>query len=232
MGGDQVNQSEAIDQLSAALVAAQGHFEAVDKSAENPFFKSHYADLPAIVKAIQPILLEHGLAVTQWPGFDGDHDLLTTRVFHTSGQWIESSMRLYLAKQDPQGQGSAITYARRYALSAALGIVTEEDDDGQAASKTKRTSSRQSAAPRQAARPPINGTCSACGGTRTKTLASGKEIPCPACGKEPETTKPLADDESIGNGEGGQYSPPDPESLDSARREAGKRHVQEARAAL
>lgn len=133
--------SPSIESLAKALAAAQGDFEAVPKKAENPFFKSKYADLAAVVRAASPILAKHGLSVVQMPGVaqfgDEVDDTLTTRLMHSSGEWVQSTMRMFLTKQDPQGQGSAITYARRYAYSAALGIVTEVDDDGNAASKAK-----------------------------------------------------------------------------------------------
>lgn len=133
-----MNHSEQIDQLAAALVAIQAEVPAIPKDANNPFFKSKYADLPAVVECASPIVTRHGVAVTQWPDFDGQHDLLTTMVVHTSGQWQSSTMRLHLPKQDPQGQGSALTYARRYAYMAALNLVADEDDDGNSASKSRR----------------------------------------------------------------------------------------------
>lgn len=132
-----MRSSETTGALAEALAAAQGEFQAVPKTADNLFFRSKYANLPDVVLAASPILSKHGLAVTQLPDFDGEHDLLTTRVMHKSGEWIESSMRLLLSKTDPQGQGSAITYGRRYSYSGGVGIVTDEDDDGNAASKPR-----------------------------------------------------------------------------------------------
>lgn len=137
-----MRSSETIGALAEALAAAQGEFQAVPKTADNPFFKSKYADLPDVVMAASPILSKHGLAVTQLPDFDGEHDLLTTRVVHKSGEWIEASMRLYLPKADAQGQGSAITYGRRYSYSGGVGVVTDVDDDGNAASRAQHPTSR------------------------------------------------------------------------------------------
>ena len=133
-----MNRSETIGELAKALAAAQGEFAPVEKKADNPFFRSKYADLPTVVMAASPILSKHGLSVSQWPeiSLEQGADLLTTILMHTSGEWIEASMPLFLAKQDPQGQGSAITYARRYAYSAVVGIVTDVDDDGNAASNS------------------------------------------------------------------------------------------------
>lgn len=129
------NRSEEINELAAALVAAQSEFTAIPKSSENPFFKSKYAALPDVVQTASPVLAKHGLAVSQFPGFDEHGDTLTTWLLHTSGQFICESMRLHLTKQDAQGQGSATTYARRYAYMGALGLVADEDDDGNAAGK-------------------------------------------------------------------------------------------------
>lgn len=131
--------SEKIDQIAAALAEAQGRFEAVDKSAANPFFKSSYAPLPDVVKAAAPILSDLGLSVWQGPDHDPTDrspagDLLWTVVLHKSGQYIGSAMRMRPVKADPQAQGSAITYGRRYAYMAALGLVADEDDDGNTAS--------------------------------------------------------------------------------------------------
>lgn len=138
-------RSQEINELAAALVAAQAEFSAVPKGSNNPFFKSKYAALPDVVASASPVLAKHGLAVTQGISFqqgfsDGAdvlHDTLTTSLIHKSGQWIESEMPLHLPKQDPQGQGSAVTYARRYAYMAILGLVADDDDDGNAASRPK-----------------------------------------------------------------------------------------------
>jgi hypothetical protein len=141
-----IRTSESIDELSKALVAAQGDLKPVEKGADNSYFKSKYADLASVVKVVNPILKSHGLAVTQMPGVTEDgNDVLTTRLIHESGQWQEATMRLILTKQDAQGLGSAITYARRYAYSAVLGIITEQDDDGNEASKPAQQTTRRSA---------------------------------------------------------------------------------------
>jgi hypothetical protein len=151
-----IRTSETLTELATALSAAQGEFETVSKTADNPFFKSKYADLAAVVKAASPILAKHGLSVVQLPGYEDGVDVLTTRLLHSSGEWIESTGRMLLTKQDSQGWGSAVTYARRYSYSAALGLVTEVDDDGNAASAPApaRTTTRQAPqqqAPRQEA---------------------------------------------------------------------------------
>ena len=129
-----IKQSTDIAELAKALSSAQGEFGTVPKTADNPFFKSKYADLPAVVQEATPILTKHGLSVTQMLGYEMDADTLTTRLMHSSGQWIESTMRLHMTKQDAQGHGSAVTYARRYSYMAMLGLVSDVDDDGNAAS--------------------------------------------------------------------------------------------------
>lgn len=152
--------STDIAELAKALSAAQGEFGAVPKTAENPFFRAAYAPLPAVVKEATPILSKHGLSVSQLLGYDGINnvDTLTTRLMHGSGQWIESTMRLYLVKADSQSLGSAVTYSRRYSYMAILGLVADVDDDGNAASSrgkpaqaTAETTKR--AAPKAAAAP-------------------------------------------------------------------------------
>lgn len=129
-------------ELAAALVAAQAEFGAVAKDTANPFFKSKYADLPAVKAEAQPVLAKHKLAVIQEPGYrviEGKiHDTLTTTVVHETGQSKSSTMILRPVKADPQAQGSAITYAKRYAFMAVLGLVADEDDDGNAASGNSR----------------------------------------------------------------------------------------------
>jgi len=151
-----VPRSNEINELAAALVAAQAEFSAVPKGSNNPFFKSKYAALPDVVASASPVLAKHGLAVTQGisfqQGFSDNanvlHDTLTTTLIHKSGQWIQSEMPLHLPKQDPQGQGSAVTYARRYAYMAILGLVADDDDDGNAASRPK-VQSQPKPAPQQ-----------------------------------------------------------------------------------
>lgn len=120
-------------QLAAALVAFQAEAPSVHKSAQNSHFKSRYAPLDEIVKAIQPVLAKHGLAVMQFPVSTDGAIGVRTVVMHSSGESMEGEFYLPLAKMDPQGGGSAITYARRYGLAGALGLVTDDDDDGNAA---------------------------------------------------------------------------------------------------
>ncbi|BCW78305.1 ERF family protein [Arthrobacter sp. NicSoilC5] len=129
------NHSEQLNDLAKALVAAQGEFPTVAKDSNNPFFKSKYAALPEVMKAAGPVLTKHGLAVSQFVTHEGSESQLQTYLLHESGQFITHAMPLLLTKQDAQGQGSAITYARRYSYMAVLGLVADEDDDGNAASR-------------------------------------------------------------------------------------------------
>lgn len=131
--------------VTDAIVAFQAEVGTVAKDADNPFFKSKYADLPAVKAAAQPILAKHGLAVIQEPSYlvvgDKVCDTLVTTVIHESGHWdssARSTMVLKPVKNDPQAQGSAITYARRYAFMAVLGLVADNDDDGNAAAARPR----------------------------------------------------------------------------------------------
>lgn len=123
-----------MSKLSAALVAFQSECPSVAFDSRNPHFKSRYASLAAIHNVVTPLLAKHGLAVIQFPVSEAGHAGCVTRIVHVSGEMMEDRLLLPLAKNDPQGAGAAITYARRYGLSGALGIVTEEDDDGEAAS--------------------------------------------------------------------------------------------------
>jgi hypothetical protein len=129
-----MNMSESINELASALVAAQGEFSAVPKGSVNPFFKSNYAALPEVVATAGPVLAKHGLAISQ---FIGD-DTLTTYLLHASGQFIAQEMKLHLVKNDPQAQGSAVTYARRYSFMSVLGLVADVDDDGNAATQASQ----------------------------------------------------------------------------------------------
>lgn len=130
-----MNKSESIANLAKALSAAQGSIKAALKDSSNPFFKSKYADLTAVWESCRPVLSANGLAITQSTAFVGELLVLETMLMHLSGEWVSSVYPINPAKNDPQGVGSAITYARRYSLSALVGVVADEDDDGNAASK-------------------------------------------------------------------------------------------------
>lgn len=126
--------SESIAALAAALAKAQAVIEGAIKDKANPAFRSRYADLAAVWDAIREPLTANGLSLVQMPdtGHLGE-PVLVTRLLHSSGEWLEGMYPLNPVKQDPQGYGSAITYARRYAAMAVCGVAPE-DDDGNAAS--------------------------------------------------------------------------------------------------
>ncbi|WP_052351557.1 ERF family protein [Deinococcus pimensis] len=129
-----MNRSENITNIAGALVAAQGQLQVAVKDSTNPAFRSRYADLGAVWEAARPALQANGLSVVQMPmPCEPGHAALETVLLHQSGEYLSSVSQTRLVKDDPQGYGSAITYLRRYAMSAILGIVAD-DDDGNAAS--------------------------------------------------------------------------------------------------
>lgn len=127
-----MEKSQSITEIAKALVAFQGKVENVTRNEKNPFFKSEYATLDEIIETIRKPLSEAGLAFVQFPNGDGQ---LITLLVHTSGEYFQNTIKMTSKDDSPQAQGSVITYARRYSLSAILGIATEKDDDGNGASK-------------------------------------------------------------------------------------------------
>lgn len=128
-----IRTSDAINDLADALAKVQGEVEGASKGRVNPAFKSKYAELSDVWDAIRAPLAKHGLSVIQAPGRNGADVVLTTRIMHKSGQWLESDVWAAPTKGDVQGVGSTITYLRRYSLMAMIGVCPE-DDDGNAAS--------------------------------------------------------------------------------------------------
>ena len=107
------------------------------KDTVNPFFKSVYADLAAIIDVIREPLSSNGLAILQSIETDAGDVVITTLLSHVSGQWIETALRLKPTKNDPQGVASAATYGRRIGLQSLVGVAADTDDDGNAASATQ-----------------------------------------------------------------------------------------------
>lgn len=128
-------QAHALDKILPAILAVQSAAPTVTKATDNPYFKSKYADLADIWLSIKDLMAANSLVVTHMIEQGAGNTQLVTRIYHVSGQYLESVCPIEPVKRDPQGYGSAITYMRRYALSALLGIVTEADDDGNAASE-------------------------------------------------------------------------------------------------
>jgi len=133
-------------EIAAALFKFQQEVGKVKKDATNPFFKSKYATLSNVLDVIREPLNKCNLVVTQSP-FGGDEPTLSTKIIHAeSGEYILSDYPLMLVKNDPQSMGSAITYARRYALVSMLCLDVDDDDDGNAATKAVQpTQSEQQA---------------------------------------------------------------------------------------
>lgn len=123
-----------VDGIINALVRAQAQMPALQKSAINPHFKNKYVPLDKILETVLPILNDEGIALVQSPAvLDGQPALTTTLLHADSGQSVTGTMLLVMDKDTPQGQGSGITYARRYALQSMLGLMADTDDDAESA---------------------------------------------------------------------------------------------------
>ncbi len=132
-----MNQSPQLDQLFTALAKAQGEMSAAAKDCANPFFKSRYADLSSVWTACREPLSKNGLSVLQIVQSSDLGDVLHTTLGHSSGQYMTSTMPIRIktdGKNDIQALGSTITYLRRYALSAIVGVAPDDDNDGNGSS--------------------------------------------------------------------------------------------------
>ena len=138
---------ENIDKLAVALVKAQKEMKGAKKDSENPFFKSQYADLGSVWKACHEALTDNGFSVVQ----NGVHHdglfFLRTTLIHSSGQSLSGEYLIKPTKDDPQGYGSAWTYARRYSLAAMVGVISEDDDGNAATHDNVPTVKREPAKP-------------------------------------------------------------------------------------
>lgn len=152
--------SEQINELAAALATVQGEMQPARMNAVNPFLKNKYADLNSVIESVKVLLSENGLSYVQMPNTPpveyGMAIGLTTRLMHSSGQWIEETYTMPMPSEERgksmmQVAGSAISYARRYALSAMLGIVADEDSDGTGGDSDRGRSEAKK--PTQAAKP-------------------------------------------------------------------------------
>ena len=139
-----MEKSETIIELSKAFAKMQMELEQPLKNANNPFFKSKYVPLENVVDSITRAASKHGLSFTQFPSSDENGNVTVgTMVMHESGEWIEyDPICLKPVKNDPQAVGSAITYAKRYALSAIFGITSDNDDDGNEATQLGKAKSK------------------------------------------------------------------------------------------
>jgi ribosomal protein L34E len=192
-----------LDKLGAALAKAEGKIEVAKKDADNPYFKSKYADLATIREVCREPLAAEGLSILQIPTAQGNTVHISTKLLHESGQWIASELILVAKDTTPQSIGSCITYGRRYALAAMLGIASDEDDDGNAASgrgdasqathnrtntpNTTTSNIPQARAPRTAASKPASA-------AKPAPVAKPAEEPTPQPAvTEPQATAPAAE---------------------------------------
>lgn len=126
-------KSDSLAKIAPALVEAQKKLGAAVKDSKNPFFKSSYADLNAVIDASVETLNASGIAVLQVPTTESGKSVLRTMLLHTSGEYVSSDTDIVASKaNDPQAYGSAMSYARRYGLQAMVTLKTS-DDDGEAA---------------------------------------------------------------------------------------------------
>lgn len=124
------------DKLAPDFVALQADLAPLEKSAVNPFFKSRYAPLPEVRAAMQPLLAKHHFGLAVVPAIVEGRNGLRFLLIHKSGQFIEGQWMLTPAKQDSQGEGGDVTYKRRFGEMALVGLVADEDDDGNSVSRT------------------------------------------------------------------------------------------------
>ena len=153
-----MNKSDTIKEIAAALSKAQGEFQNAKKEKVNPFFGKKYADLAALWNTCRPVLSKHGLSVVQGISSNESNVTINTLLMHDSGEWIESELGLHADQPTPQKMGSAITYGRRYSLSAMLGLAADEDDDGNEASKENGKKKQEKKAEKKKDPPPTQKT--------------------------------------------------------------------------
>ena len=127
--------SEQINDIAEALSKAQGMMSGAKKGSNNPFFKSKYSDLASVIEAISEPFATNGLSFIQSPGYTEGRVSVTTRIMHASGQWLEGVIELPVGKNDAQGFGSAVTYAKRYGLQGMAGVPSVDDDGNYAVQK-------------------------------------------------------------------------------------------------
>lgn len=144
-----MEQSEQINELAAALAKTQGQITGALKDSSNPFFKSKYADLASCWDACRKPLSDNGLAVIQVTEVTEGQLFLVTEIAHASGQWMRGRLPVKTIKDDPQGQGSGLTYARRYALAAIVGLAQIDDDAEAAHGRVSPTDHGEKLTPRQ-----------------------------------------------------------------------------------
>ena len=150
-----MNKSDTIGNLAKALSIVQGKLKPASKDSANPFFKSKYADLNSVWDSCRQLLSENGLSVVQVNESVDSGVIVETVLMHESNEFISGQIFLPLTKHDAQGVGSAITYGRRYGLAAIIGIVADEDDDGNHAVSQPKQQQRTQPTP-QPTPPPVS----------------------------------------------------------------------------
>jgi len=143
-----MEKSESIKNLSIALCKFSSLVVKIKKTETNPFFKSKYADLSGILDVIKEPLIECELSIVQFP--KGKYGL-ETMIMHSSGEWITGEFEMKPTKDDPQNAGSVITYQRRYALGAILGLNIDKDDDGNSIVKNQPKKTKPELTPKSQA---------------------------------------------------------------------------------
>jgi hypothetical protein len=149
-----LQKSDSVTKIAKAVLGVQKDLKPAFKGSNNPYFKSKYADLNACWDAVRDLLQKNDLVLIQMPGTSVDmRPTLTTLLLHTSGEYLMDEAILLIDKQNAQGYGSAVTYYRRYGLSAVLGLISDEDDDGNAASTTNSPQAEKTVAQTETTQP-------------------------------------------------------------------------------
>nr|DAU35638.1 MAG TPA: ERF superfamily protein [Caudoviricetes sp.] len=166
-----MKHSDELKNLAKALAKFQADIKDPARDKDNPYFKSKYVALDGLLDAVRPVLAANGLSFIQSPVSNGQDMGVATLLMHDSGEWIESDpFMLHAVKNDPQAGGSAITYARRYSLSAVLGVAWDDDDDANMATKghQSRSNARNDSPPK--------GNCTKTGRQTKKTASSSSQM--------------------------------------------------------
>lgn len=185
-----MNKSEDIKELATALCKAQAKITGAIKDSSNPFFQSKYADLDAVWEAIRVPFTENNLSVSQIPSETEKGTILETVIMHSSGQWISGNILMKTMKEDPQSKGSAITYYRRYVLSAMSGVSQVDDDAESAMNRDIEIKDVKKVQPKGKAQHDSAPTPSAicqCGGEMVLSRYKKNELWCANC----KTAKPV-----------------------------------------
>ena len=164
-----MKHSDELKNLAKALAKFQADIKDPARDKDNPYFKSKYVALDGLLDAVRPVLAANGLSFIQSPVSNGQDMGVATLLMHDSGEWIESDpFMLHAVKNDPQAGGSAITYARRYSLSAVLGVAWDDDDDANMSTKGHQSRSN-------AQKAPAKGDCTKAGRQAEKNASSSSQ---------------------------------------------------------